>query len=82
MRKEVKRIYDSYLNTLTISELQTIYEEFMDDIEETEYLHKSLLGLTEQQEKDYTYLKEDTSIYSILEQMAEQQMFNSTYSPL
>jgi len=81
MRKEVKRICDFYLSTLTLSDLQIIYDEAIKEIEETEYLHRSLLGLTDKQEQNYFYLKEETSIYSIMEQMAEQQVFNKTYNP-
>ena len=78
MRKEVEQLYTYYLNTLTLSDLQYIYDEALDDLEETERIQRSFIGVTEQQKRDYETLKDEISIYSLLESRAEQILFSYT----
>lgn len=79
MNSYVKEIYDSYLNYLTVKELQIIYDESLKDIRETEKLHFMVFGFSEEQKEEYEYLKDNLSIYSILEQRAEQAFFDQIY---
>ena len=78
MRKEVEQLYTYYLNTLTLSDLQYIYDEALDDLEETERIQRSFIGVTEQQKRDYETLKDEISIYSLLENRVEQILFSYT----
>ena len=75
MNKEVKRIYDLLISSLSVADLQLIYDE------EMEFLHSALLGLDDTQKKYYQDLKDNLSVHSILEHRIEQMVFNKTYNP-
>lgn len=74
MNQEIKAAYDHLMTTLTVRQMDDLYTSYMSDLEETEYLHDSILGLTDQQREGYAYDKENTTIYTIVEQMAEDQV--------
>lgn len=81
MTEEVREVYNSLINTLTIKDLNTVYDRALSDLEEEEYLHYCISGLLENQKLEYERLKDELSVYSILEQEAEQAVFDHFYEP-